>query len=56
MKFKPGNIDLFKWLGLVPAVIALVEEVVRDVKDGRIDAAEVQAIGEKLVAIVSKAV
>lgn len=56
MKFKPGNIDLFKWLGIVPAVVSLIEEVVKDVKDGRIDAAEVQAIGEKLLAIVGKVV
>lgn len=56
MNIKPVSINWFKWLGILPAIAALIEEIVKDVKDGRIDAAEVPAIGEKLIVIVSKVV
>lgn len=42
-----------RWLPLLPAVVSLVDEVAKDLKDGALSPDELRAIGAKLVEIVA---
>lgn len=52
---KPGSINWFKWLAIAPEIVALFDEVIRDLKDGRISDLELAAIGARVKAIALKA-
>lgn len=53
---KASKLNVFKWVAILPMVANLVGEVVTALQDGRVDAAEVNRIGESLVAIVAAVV
>lgn len=51
--FKPSRLSVFKWLSIVPAVIALVDQAIEAFQDGRLSPPEIEALGAKLVRIVA---
>jgi NTP pyrophosphatase (non-canonical NTP hydrolase) len=48
-----AKLNVFEWVAILPAVAALVGEVVQAARDGRLDESEAKRIGEALIAIVA---
>lgn len=53
---KKSKLSPLKWIAILPQIAALVGDVVDALKDGRLDAAEIERIGGELASIVAAVV